>query len=548
MTTVFSHAVASFEPTATAVLIWTRLTGADRARWQVARDPGFSDVVAEGETATEADRDHTVVVDVGDLAPATTYWYRFDAGGHRSPVGRTRTLPEGPVDHARIGLVSCARYSVAPLGVYRALAEREVDFVLHLGDYFYEDGKESGDRPHRPTHACVTVEDYRERIGQMREDPDCQAIHLRHPMILMIDDHDVADNCWQTGAKKHDEAESGPWKDRVHAALQARQEWAPSRLRDPAEPTATWRSVLVGDLAEMVILETRLAGRDEQAGDGKMALHDPDRSLLGHDQRRWLAERTADVTRPWLLVGTGVVLNQVSLPLPVAAGRLLKPLLPNGYAAVDGKILHDDQWDGYPAERDRLVEALAARGKAGGRAVVLSGDIHSSWAFEGPCAPDGTPVAVEFTTPAVSSHPMGHSRAPGAWRLLDGLVNSLEHVPWVDVTARGYGILDVTADDIRMSWWFVRATDKDPASTVKLAACFAVSRHAWPPRLEEAEPRPDPYRPGMAEPLPGRPADLTALRRAHHIRQAVSRLTGTLAPAVLVFAAARLVLGRRGHR
>jgi len=287
-------------------------------------------------------------------------------------------------------------------------------------------------------------------------------------MILMVDDHDVADNCWSTGAKAHNDAEDGPWAERALAAMTARQEWVPARLRDPGDVRATWRSVTIGDLAELVILDTRLTGRDEQAGDGKKPLEDPERSLLGEEQRRWLAERCADVSRPWLLLGSGVVVNEVSLPLPSAAG-VLGPFLPNGYAAVGGKILHDDQWDGYPAERHRLVASLAARGTFGGRAVILSGDIHSSWAFSGPRDKTGSAVAVEFTTPSVASKPMGRSRAPGAWRLLDGLVSSLEHVSWVDVTARGYGLLDVTPDDVRMSWWFVDPTDSDPGAGAQLA-------------------------------------------------------------------------------
>lgn len=545
MSSVFCHSVASFEPTATAVLLWTRLTGASRATWRIATDPALTEVVGEGALETNADRDHTLVVDVNGLSPASTYWYRFEAGEDRSPVGRTRTLPAAPVEQVRIGLVSCARYSMAPLGVYRAMAEREVDFVLHLGDYLYEDGGKKGPRQHRPPRTCVSVDDYRQRMAQLREDPDCQALHLRHPMILIVDDHDVADNCWSGGAKNHDDDEQGPWRERALAAMRARQEWVPSRLTDAGDPSKTWRSVAIGDLAELVILDTRLAGRDEQAGQGTKALHDPHRSLLGDEQRHWLAERCTDVSRPWLLLATGVVVNEVSLPLPAAG--LLTPLLPNGYAAVDGKILHDDQWDGYPAERDRLVRYLSARGQAGGRTVILSADIHSSWAFEGPRSPGGSPVAVEFTTPAVASKPMGHSRAPGAWRLLDGLISALEHVPWADVTARGYGVLGVTADEARMTWWFVEATDQDPASGAELGACFTTSRGDWPPRLERAEPTADPQRPGLPEPLPPRPRDLPALQRSQRRHKLIARLSGSLLGAAFVLAVSRSARRYRGE-
>ena len=541
MTSVFPHAVASFEPTNSGVLLWTRLTGATSTTWELAADPSFAAVVASGEASTDAERDHTVVVDVDGLSPATTYWYRFEACGERSPVGRTRTLPAAGADDVRIGLVSCARYSVAPLGVYRAMAEREVDVVVHLGDYLYEDDGHKGAREHRPPRACVTQDDYRQRFAQLREDPDCQALHLRHPMIGVVDDHDIADNCWTTGAKAHDPDEHGPWEARVAAATGARQEWVPARLRDVSRPAQTWRAVAIGDLAELVLLDTRLSGRDQQAGDAEAKdLHDPTRSLLGDEQRAWLGERVVDVSRPWLLLVTGVVVNEIDLPLPAAAG-LVNGVLPNGYDAVDGRILHDDQWDGYPAERSTLVRRLRDRGGLGGRTVILSGDIHSSWAFEGPRDDEGVAVGVEFTTPSVASKPMGHSRTPGAWRLLDAMVSRLEHVPFVDVTARGYGILDVSADAVTMSWWFVEATDEDPSAGAELGACLSTARGDWPPRLVESAPRPDVARSGLPEPLPPRPADLASLRRSHALRQWTSRVAGAAVPMAAALALARRV-------
>lgn len=549
MIRVFRHAVASFEPTSGGVLLWTRLTGATEVSWTIAADPAFAAVVAKGEETTSAARDHTVVVDVDGLEPATSYWYRFEVDGERSPVGRTRTLPAAGAggDGVRIGLVSCARFSVAPLGVYRAMAEREVDVVVHLGDYLYEDDGHKGARDHRPPHACVTQDDYRQRFAQLREDPDCQAMHLRHPMIAVLDDHDVADNCWTTGAKAHDPKEHGPWAARMRAATTARQEWVPARLRDADRPEQTWRSVAVGDLAELVLLDTRLSGRDQQAGDADAKdLHDPTRSLLGDEQRAWVQERAVDVARPWMVLVTGIVVNEIDLPLPAATG-LVNALLPNGYDAVDGKILHDDQWDGYPAERDALTAALAERGALGGRTVILSGDIHSSWAFEGPRDAGGAAVAVEFTTPSTASKPMGQSRAPGAWRLLDAMVKTLEHVPFCDVTARGYGILDLTADDAAMSWWFVEATDQDPSAGAELGASFRTRRASWPPRLEEVstELRPDPVRPGLPEPLPPRPDDLPRLRRGHLVREWTSRTVGVGVPMAALLAIGRRVAARR---
>jgi phosphodiesterase/alkaline phosphatase D-like protein len=545
---VFRHAVASFDPTSSAVLLWTRLSGGDEAdvveaEWEVARDPDMGDVVASGRARTGPERDHTVVVDVDGLTPATTYWYRFRAGGDRSPVGRTRTLPDAPVERLRLGLVCCAHYSVAPLGVYRALAEREVDLVVHLGDYIYEDDGSQGPRGHRPPRAAVTLDDYRDRLAQIREDSDLAALHLRHPMIAIWDDHDLADNAWSGGAKHHDPQTQGEWSTRVAAAARARQEWIPARLRDPGDPLVTWRSVPIGDLVDVVLLDTRLTGRDHQAGDeGAKALHDPTRSLLGDEQREWLRTRLLDTSRPWALVASGVVVNSMCLP-GTLAGRL-NPLLPNGYADLDGQILHDDQWDGYPAERKRLVSWIDERAQAGGRTLLLSGDVHSSWAFEGPCR-ETSPVAVELTVPAVSSAAMGRAHYPGMWRLLDRAVRRMDHVRWAEVTERGYVVVDVTPDEARAEWWFVHPYHDDPAASAELAKAFVTRRADWPPRFEVSEERSDdPIRSGLPEPLPGRPDDLRSLRRRRRLRL-VGETSGVVG---LVAAPIALLLRHRRRR
>lgn len=518
---VFAHAVASFEPTSSAVLLWTRLGDEETsAAWVLSSDAALTDVVASGTAETSGERDHTIVVDVDGLEPATSYWYRFSAGGEDSPVGRTRTLPAGDVDRWRIGTVSCARFSIAPLGVYRALAEREVDLVVHLGDYLYEDDGSQGPRTHDPAHTAITRDDYRRRLAQLRTDPDTQALHLRHPMVAIWDDHDLSDNAWREGAKHHDPSRDGPWSVRVAAAAEARQEWLPARLRDPHDPQVIWRSIPIGELAELVLLDTRFTGRDLQAGDeGAPALDDPARSLLGEAQRRWLRERLADVRRPWAIVANGVVVNSIELPWPRAL-RTARRFLPNGYAIIDGRVMHDDQWDGYPAERNRVARWIQARGQAGGRTVLLSADVHSSWAFVGPyVAGSDEPVAVEFTTPAVASAAMGRAHYPGIWRLLDDAVGELDHVCWAEVTERGYTILDITPDEVSSEWWFVHPYDQDPAATAELGARFVTARTPWPPSLRrQDEASGDPVRPGLPAPLPARPSDLPGLRRRRRVR------------------------------
>ncbi len=547
---LFRWGVASFEPRHDRVLIWSRVPpGYGDVEWEVAADPSFVHVIGGGTTDAGPERDGTVVVDADGLSPATTYWYRFATGGTRSPAGRTRTLGSAGTERVRIGYVCCSGYSVAPLGVFRALAEREVDLVVHLGDYIYEDDGGGGPRRHRPPRAALTLDDYRQRLAQLREDPDCQALHRRHPMTLVWDDHDLADNAWRDGAKEHVPDRDGPWADRVAAAARARQEWLPSRLEDPRRPTRTWRSFAVGDLAEMILLDTRFEGRDLQAGEqGAPGRNDPHRSLLGDDQRVWLEQRMADTSRPWTLVHSGVVVNEVALRLPPSP--VINALLPNGYAVLDGKVLHDDQWDGYTAERARLARWMGDRAGAGCRTLLLSGDIHSSWAFEGPPDPDGQgddsrgaePVGLEVTVPATSSVPMARTHLPGAWRVIDGAVRRMPHVRWADLTRRGYSVVDLTPSRAVAEWWFVDAFHGDPAGTARLGAALAWDRSPWPPRWRAATPTADPSRPGLPDELPPRPHDLARLRwhrRARRTAEIVLAVGAVVAPAAVLAVARR---------
>lgn len=510
---IFEHAIASFDPSATSVLLWTRLSGSTSAGWVLAADPGIREVVASGSAETGAERDFTVTVAVDGLQPATSYWYRFEAAGELSQVGRTRTLPAGPVSEFHLATVSCARYSVAPLTVYRALAQAEVDLVLHLGDYIYEDEGDKGPRVHDPHRTALNLDDYRRRIAQIRRDPDAQALHLRHPMMTIWDDHDFADNAWLEGAKAHG-PELGPWTPRRDAAARAHREWLPSRTADP-DPLITYRSVAIGDLAELILLDTRIAGRDCQASvEGAKDIADPGRSLLGEVQREWLGKRLADTSRPWALVASSVVVNPIPLQLPL--GRVTRPLLPEGYVPVGERVLRDDQWDGYPAERERLMESIGARSQQGARTVLLSGDVHSSWAFEGPDGPDGAPATVEVTTPSVSSAPLGRTRLPGLWRLLDSSARQMDHVRWAEITLRGFTVIRIRPDEITAAWWFVDPYDTREEPAADCGAAFSTAGDGWPPEWVET---PVPVFPagrlGLPDSPAGRPSDVRYIRRWH---------------------------------
>lgn len=490
--TVFTHGVASFDPATDRVILWTRAVGTEHVHWHV-RTAGTDAPARSG--VIEVDPTHGCVsVDVDGLEAGAELEFWFSSGGDRSPTGRTRTLPEGAPGRWRLGLLCCADHSIHHPTVHRRLAEAELDLVVHLGDYIYEnEGK--GERTLEPDRTCVTVEDYDRRYAQVRRDPATMALHARHPMAFVWDDHDVADNAWRHGAKAHDPAEHGDWEERLRAAAIARQRWVPCRLPDPDDLLRVWRSLRAGDLAELVLTDTRIDGRDQQAGDdGARPLHDPDRSMIGASQRRWLEERIRDRSSTWCLLATQVTMSPMRLP--VAEGVELLDGAPSGYGIVDGDVVCVDEWDGYPAERTRVARWLADRG---GDAVILSGDVHSAWVFDGPLSPGVRAVAPEFVCPAVSSTPMARQLPRGWQGLAEAIVD--EHVPgprWFELRWWGFVVLDVTPGSVTGSWYRVDA--REPDAPAELSARWVIDR-STPMRL-----RRDDVAPLVVEPTPAQSA------------------------------------------
>lgn len=485
----FPAGVASFDPTTDGVLLWTLCTAPGELTWELAADDAFAQTVA-GASTRATTNGSAVTVEVTGLDPGRTYWYRFTSAGETSPIGQTRTLPAGEPDRLRIGFTTCARFGQARFHVYRALATEDVDLVVHLGDYIYEDTK--SDIPGRepePDHDCVTLEDYRARHLQSRRDPDLQLLHQRHPMVVVWDDHDFADNAARDGAQNHDESEQGPWSDRLAAALQAHQEFLPKRLAVGDDPATAWRHLDAGTLARVVCTETR-AHRDTPAGvPDSLPLDDPNRTLLGDAQRGWLTEALADRGPRWTLLLSGTVVSELTVEAPD-----FLDVLPEKYLVEDGRAMNTDQWDGYPADRALLVDAARRRG---GATVVFSGDIHSSWAIEGPGDEHGA-VAVEFTCPPAATTPFGTLLPEGAVPLLRSMAEAkLPAVRWLDAEHRGYVVADVARERVAVSHWWVDADDEAaddeerPGSLeVRLGRRWEVPHGGLPVRLVDPDPRP----------------------------------------------------------
>jgi alkaline phosphatase D len=451
-------------------VLWTRVTtgpsGAGdepvEVSWTVGRDPEVTDVVAAGTATAAPEGDHTVHVDVPGLEPATTYHYRFSALDDLSPVGRTRTLPGPGAQHLRFAMASCARFDVGFFNAYARIAERDdLDFFLHLGDYIYEgsnkrfpnDPVPDLGRVFDPDDDCVTLDDYRRRHAEYCGDPDVQTVRAAHPMIATVDDHDFADGCWHGGSSWH-QPEDGPWSDRRAAAFRARWEWLPARLPDPADPERVFRTVHIGGLADLFITDIRTR-RDEPVP--PPAMLGDDRTILGSEQRAWLLGELDASTATWRLLANSSVMGQTwaeHLPESVRPSLAMLKLL-----GSEGTGPDPDQWDGYPAERVRLMQHVRDEGID--NLVVLSGDVHVAIALELHVdAFDGNdPVAVEFVTASLTSanldEKMGWPRRTSSLEIERGVVDALGHWKWCDFDDHGYVVIDVVPDRLVAEWRFV---------------------------------------------------------------------------------------------
>jgi alkaline phosphatase D len=273
----FNHGVASGDPQADKVVIWTRVTpeqaGAVPVRWIVARDRELTDVVKSGVIQATDARDYTVKADVTGLRPGAPYFYGFRAGQAHSTTGKTKTLPTGQLAQLKLAIVTCASFPHGFFNAYEAAAHRDdVDVVVHLGDYIYEYGLsgyggETGialGRVPAPQVDCVHLADYRLRHAQYKTETELQALHAKAPWITVWDDHEVANDDWTGGAENHHPNE-GAWADRKRAALQAYYEWMPIREPETGRAfEAINRSFQFGDLFTLIMLETRLLARTKQ--------------------------------------------------------------------------------------------------------------------------------------------------------------------------------------------------------------------------------------------------------------------------------------------
>ena len=482
----FQHGVASGDPTQTSVILWTRITpegGGDQIpyTWKLNPLDRRGGGAKSGSGVTGPDRDYTVKVDVGGLDPGRSYTFEFQSKGVTSPMGRTRTLPTGPTKDVVLAVASCTLFPNGYFNAYGAIAALpRVDAVLHLGDYIYEYGGDGSygmnspvaqQRKHEPYHECVSLDDYRRRHAQYKTDAQTQAAHARAPWIVVWDDHETCNDSYSTGGQNHQPATEGDWNVRKAAAIKAYYEWMP--IREPqGGGFAINRSFDFGDVASLFMLETRLTARDqqltysrdlpdtqtpEQVAAFRAKLADPSRKMMSAGQEAWLKQGlTASVAsgRAWQVLGNEVIMARVippSLAKEMGAEAFAKASagLPetalyrfNNMAKLSALDLPYglDMWDGYPADRQRL---LALVQKARANAIVVSGDSHAVWANElYDAETGGRRVAVEFGTAGVTSPGPGEPIA--ALPLGEAFAKYNREVLYNNQTAKGFVLLTLT--------------------------------------------------------------------------------------------------------
>ncbi|MGX9463143.1 alkaline phosphatase D family protein [Shewanella sp. A14] len=515
----FLQGVASGDPAADAVILWTRVTpdmeGDITVSWEVATDSSFSQLVTNGHTVTNQDRDYTVKVDAVGLTAGQQYFYRFKAGDTLSEVGQTRTLPEGSVAAVKLAVMSCANFPAGYFNVYELAAQQDdLDAVVHLGDYLYEYARGEYasehaaelDREVLPEGELFLLEDYRTRYSQYRSDASLQKLHAKVPFITVWDDHEVANDTWREGAENHNDGE-GDFDQRKDAALQAYFEWLPIRPWSEGNHDEIYRSFSYGNLVDLHMLDTRVLARDKQleyadyidpttgefdSPTFSADVTDTHRTLLGQPQLLWLQQSLLQSTAKWQVLGQQVLMGKMLMPAAIATQQMSIPQFAElarlaqlaGRAQANDPTLTADElaylqanqakltaevitllqlpaipynldaWDGYAYEREVIYATAKSLNH---NLVVIAGDTHNAWASDLTDS-DGDVVGVEFATSSVSSpgleYYLGLSDAemPATEAAIVDLVTDLKYTNMKD---RGYLLLTLTQDEVRCDWQFV---------------------------------------------------------------------------------------------
>ncbi|MDQ3611920.1 MAG: alkaline phosphatase D family protein [Actinomycetota bacterium] len=432
----FTLGVASGDPLPDSVVLWTRLAPAalsgggmpDRAvevRWEVADDEGFSRVVRRGTEVARPALGHSVHAEPEGLQPGREYFYRFIAEGEASPTGRAKTAPIGSPASLVFAFASCQQYEHGYFTSYQHMAREDLDFVVHLGDYIYEyepnDFRAAGGnvRAHSGPE-IITLDDYRNRYAQYKSDPDLQAAHAAFSWLVTWDDHEI-DNNWADEVPEDGQPREAFLRRRA-SAFQAYYEHMP--LRRASRPTGIdlqlYRRLAFGDLASFNVLDTRQYRSDQPCDDRSVVgcdeRLDPARTLTGEEQERWLLDGLGASRATWNVLAQQVFFAQ------------------RDFNTDDTQRFSTDAWDGYAANRDRILGFVEERNVA--NPIVITGDVHNNWACDLKADfddPESRTLGSEFVGTSISTGGNGTDTTPFG----EGVVEENPHIKFNN-GQRGY--------------------------------------------------------------------------------------------------------------
>jgi alkaline phosphatase D len=466
---VFSLGVASGEPVPDGIVIWTRLARDPlngggmpneplKVRWEVSADENMTRIVRSGVTLARPELAHAIHVPVQGLEPHRWYWYRFQALGETSTVGRTRTAAAAGLDRFRFAFASCQHYEMGFYTAYEHMAREDLDLVVHLGDYIYEYARKLGRPRQHDLFEATTLDAYRNRYALYKLDPALQAAHAAFPWLVTWDDHEVQNN-YANDRDRHGETSPKMFRQRRAAAYRAYYEHMP--LRPTARPRGPdmqlYRRYGFGNLLTMHMLDSRQYRTDQPCGDKKQPLCDgalaPNATMLGFAQERWLQDGLSRDQAVWSILGQQVPMMERAIHRR-------------------GEVVFDmDKWDGYVAARDRLLGHVADVGKR--NLIVLSGDVHAAWVgdlrrdFKKPNSPV---LGTEFVCTSISSKGDGWDSKKKHRRTV--AINP--HLKFYN-GRRGYTRCDVSPGHWRADYRTVLYISR-PGAPVSTAASFVVDR------------------------------------------------------------------------
>ncbi|MEU1180451.1 alkaline phosphatase D family protein [Streptomyces sp. NPDC005820] len=459
---VFSLGVASGDPLPDGIVLWTRLApdplgggGMPQqdvaVQWEISPDSRFASSVRRGTAIARPAYGHSVHVDVRGLKPGRDYWYRFRAGGRISPVGRTRTAPQPLASGGslRIALASCQNWQHGYFTPYADMAAQDPDVVLFVGDYIYESGPSAtAVRRHEGSGEPYTLTQYRNRYAQYRSDPDLKRMHARAPWVVTFDDHEVDNDFAGEVPQDPDKQSHDAFTARLTAAYQAYYEHMP--VRATAVPNGPhirmYRALRFGRLARLNVLDTRQFRSDQAIG--QEGAQDPELTMLGAEQKRWLVNGLRSSDTRWNLIASQIMMAETDL------------------LAGPGKLWYYDAWDGYQAERNTLLGELASVRNP----VVLSGDRHLTMISDLKrdfADPSSAVVGAEFVGTSISSN--GDQDQAAFRAQWDPLKADNPHWKLIDAH-RGYHLFDIRPDAVDARVRVVDTVLKTKATARTLAA------------------------------------------------------------------------------